>query len=306
MKKQLITLAALAGGFVLGASALVALADWNQAPPNPPQNNAPAPINVGNSADNPPILQTRYDPLQIMGNLGILGGNFLYNPTGTTVVNGRVLTATDNLGTAGWSNGGIPSNIVAFNSSGNWTAPTGVTKVRVRAWGGGGGGGGSSDSSGQGGGGGGGGYAEDIVTVEPGTYYIVTVGTGGGGYFKSSGGNGGNSSFLTLVAQGGNGGGDDGDKGGKSAGGSGGGASSVGAVILSGVSGQSSGGSGQDGGWGGSSPYGGQGGMVPSNVSGIFGSIDGVAPGGGGSGAGNSGSSVAGGRGANGEVIIEY
>ena len=39
MKKQLITLAALAGGFVIGASALVALADWSPAPPNPPSNN---------------------------------------------------------------------------------------------------------------------------------------------------------------------------------------------------------------------------------------------------------------------------
>lgn len=299
MKKQLITLAALAGGFVLGASALVALADWSAPLSSPPTCTAgnpgcDAPINVG------AVGQMKTGLLSL--------GNFQFVPPGMpkTGIQGQTLTATDNNGDVDWSNGGIPSNIVAFNGSDTWTAPAGVTKVRVRAWGGGGGGGGSSDSDGQGGGGGGGGYAESIVTVLPKTDYSVTVGTGGGGYLKTTGGMGGNSSFGTLVvAQGGNGGGDDGDKGGKSAGGSGGGASSVGAVILSGVSGQSSGGNGQDGGWGGSSPYGGQGGMVPSN-SGVHGSIDGVAPGGGGSGAGNAGSSVAGGRGANGEVIIEY
>ncbi|MEK9178079.1 MAG: hypothetical protein AAB777_03115 [Patescibacteria group bacterium] len=49
MKNNSSTLARIAvlSGLALGAFALSALADWNNAPPNPPGSNAEAPINVG-------------------------------------------------------------------------------------------------------------------------------------------------------------------------------------------------------------------------------------------------------------------
>ena len=93
-----------------------------------------------------------------------------------------------------------------FASSGNWTCPTGITKVLVTVIGGGGGGGGgrninpiSSGSSG-----GTGGYGTGVVTVTPGTVYTVTVGAGGtGGGFSTSGTAGGTSTFGTISATGG-------------------------------------------------------------------------------------------------------
>ena len=70
-----------------------------------------------------------------------------------------------------------------FNSTGTYIVGSGVTSVKVEAWGGGGGGGATA-------GGGGGGYASRIITVTPGNSFIVTVGAGG------SAGNDGNNSRL--------------------------------------------------------------------------------------------------------------
>ena len=49
--------------------------------------------------------------------------------------------------------GSTQAATAVFNSSGNWTAPAGVTSVTVEAWGGGGAGGGATSNPGKGGGG---------------------------------------------------------------------------------------------------------------------------------------------------------
>jgi hypothetical protein len=97
-----------------------------------------------------------------------------------------------------------------FTSSGTWTAPSGVTQIRVTVIGGGGGGGSYNTGGGfDGGAGGYGGIAVGTYTVTPGTSYTVTVGTGGaGGAGANSVGSGGaTSSFSSLISATGGGGG---------------------------------------------------------------------------------------------------
>jgi hypothetical protein len=176
MKKQLITLAALVGGFIIGASALVALADWTQAPPNPPQNNAPAPINVG--AGTPVLnltgIQEKTNSLIIDGGLSVLGN--LNIATGTNAnVRGAVLTNDGNNNVV-WAT--APHGMVVYpggysrdiHNHYTWTVPDGVTTVRVRAWGGSG----SFLSSGD--------YAESVLSVTQGTVYTLVVGVSDGSF----------------------------------------------------------------------------------------------------------------------------
>jgi hypothetical protein len=95
---------------------------------------------------------------------------------------------------------------LVYNSAGSltWTAPTGVTRVKVTCIAGGGAGGSTDPDGNNGGTGGGGGFAVGVYTVTPGTAYSVTVGVGGTG----NGGSGGSSSFSSLIsATGGSGGG---------------------------------------------------------------------------------------------------
>ena len=70
-----------------------------------------------------------------------------------------------------------------YRASGTWTAPSGVTRVMVEAWGAGGAGGsGSAGMQGGGGGGGGGGagaYHRVVLAVVPETTYDLVVGDGG-------------------------------------------------------------------------------------------------------------------------------
>lgn len=90
-----------------------------------------------------------------------------------------------------------------FTSSGSWTAPAGVTRVKATVIAGGGGGSAWAGSSG-----GGGGYSCAWVTVSPGTTYTVTV--GGGGFYQGGngfGGTGGTSSFGSFLSATGGGGG---------------------------------------------------------------------------------------------------
>lgn len=103
---------------------------------------------------------------------------------------------------------------VILTGSGSWTAPPGVTSVKVTIGGGGGGGGGGGNytggaGSGAGGGGGGaGGLSIGVVSVIPGVSYPYVNGGGGvGGAPQSSGGDGGDSSFGGLVGHGGSPGG---------------------------------------------------------------------------------------------------
>jgi hypothetical protein len=102
-----------------------------------------------------------------------------------------------------------------YFQSTNWTAPAGVSSVKVRVWGAGGGGGYCIDNQSNATGGGGGGYAEKILLVTPGTSYAVTVGTGGlGGWYDGqntgtqfTAQSGGSSSFAALISATGGGGG---------------------------------------------------------------------------------------------------
>jgi hypothetical protein len=78
----------------------------------------------------------------------------------------------------------LPSGTVGglreYLTSGTWTAPAGVTRVLVEAWGAGGAGGpGSPGMQGGGGGGGAGAYQRVVLPVVPGTTYDLIVGDGG-------------------------------------------------------------------------------------------------------------------------------
>lgn len=103
--------------------------------------------------------------------------------------------------------------VATFTSSGNWTAPSGVTSVSNLLVVGGGGVYGSDSTGWLAGGGGAGGYlAPTSVAVTPGTTYTITVGGRAGsstalGYTAYAGGNGGpsNQSGTPTAKQGGNG-----------------------------------------------------------------------------------------------------
>ncbi|HTK33262.1 MAG TPA: hypothetical protein VL335_01795 [Candidatus Paceibacterota bacterium] len=116
----------LIGGF-MGASALVALAGWTNAPANPPSNNAAAPVNVG-GGDYPAGDSRNYSQTKT----GLLGlGNFQFVPPGmpATGTTGKVLTAIDDFGTVGWGNAGggqsihfiTPVSITLATPSGTWS-----------------------------------------------------------------------------------------------------------------------------------------------------------------------------------------
>ncbi len=106
-----------------------------------------------------------------------------------------------------------PRNITdIFTSSDTFTAPTGVYKVFVKAWGAGGSGGGSKEAttSASGSGGGGGAYVEGWVDVVPGVGYAITIGSGGAGVAANTnddGNDGADTSFASdIIAKAGKGG----------------------------------------------------------------------------------------------------
>lgn len=71
----------------------------------------------------------------------------------------------------------VANTTITFTTSGNWTAPAGVSSVRILAVGGGGAGG----AGWEGGGGGAGGFVDQTFTVVPSTTYTITIGAGGSG-----------------------------------------------------------------------------------------------------------------------------
>jgi hypothetical protein len=98
--------------------------------------------------------------------------------------------------------GNLQSQIFLSGTTTNWTAPPGVTRVKVWCIAGGGS---ASGASGCGGirprVGGWGGAGIGVYTVSPGTAYTVTVGAGGaGGTAGQPGVTGGTSSFGTLIS----------------------------------------------------------------------------------------------------------
>jgi hypothetical protein len=88
--------------------------------------------------------------------------------------------------------GGRVENIQYFTSSGTFTVPTGITKVKVQLIGGGGGG-----STSIGSGAGGAGYAEGVYPVTPGQNITVTIGAAGA--VNVTGGTSSFGSFCTAT-----------------------------------------------------------------------------------------------------------
>ena len=103
------------------------------------------------------------------------------------------------------------NSIQVFTSSGTWTRPSGITKVKIHVIGGGaGGGGGRSGYNYSGGGGGAGGNLLKVLDVSSISSATIPVGSGGtGGAVNLDGGNGGTSTWVdgtnTLTANGGSG-----------------------------------------------------------------------------------------------------
>ena len=129
--------------------------------------------------------------------------NGLPSPIGNA---GLFIVSNGSAWVSGSGNSSGFSNIQVFTSSGTFTVPAGITKVKVTVIGGGGGGGGSQGS----GGGAGGASIEIISGLTPGNTVTVTVGTGGAGGPSSGatdGVAGGTSSFGAFCsATGGSGG----------------------------------------------------------------------------------------------------
>ncbi|SHJ69474.1 hypothetical protein SAMN02745194_03145 [Roseomonas rosea] len=90
--------------------------------------------------------------------------------------------------------------MVVYASSGSWTVPAGVTRMRFRIWGGGGGGGGSANANSAGAGGGGAGFTEGWVAVTPGQVLSIQVGAGGAGGVPGAAGGAGGVSLVAGIA----------------------------------------------------------------------------------------------------------
>lgn len=191
----------------------------------------------------------------------------------------------------------VPMTKGGFNTeeykttTGTFTVPLFIYKLRVHVWGGGGGGGNAAGT--QSGGGGGGGFALGILNVLPGQVIPFTIGTGGAN--GAPGANGGASTFLTLTANGGVGGTAP-NEGGAGGTGTGGDMNVTGQVGSYGWSAALAGN-------GGDSPQGGAGGVFSTAT---VGNLTGKLPGGGGAGGLNGVNGSVGGSGAGGAILIEY
>lgn len=286
---------------------------------DPPQGNAPAPINVGllsqtfgNSG-----LSGQNKELRMGNNSGVLTLRGALNLVGkltiadTTQGAGKVLTS-DNNGVASWQDSAsAPHGKKRFTSgsSGTFTVPTGVTKVWVSMAGGGGSGGGGGMTNGGGGGGGGSVIAQE-VTVAPDQKIPVTVGNGGLSVSpKFDGIDGAPSIFGSITANGGHGGWAGTNENGSFRGNGGPGGTVIGANGVTGGYGGSRGGLNPGGGGGSIFGSGGEGGDKRGTVGGSFpGTLGSGYGGGGGGGAGDADINLrsAGGAGSPGFVLVEW
>lgn len=197
-----------------------------------------------------------------------------------------------------WISPSNSRNLQTFTTSGTFTVPVGITKVKVTVVGAGGAGG-SATTTAASAGGSAGGAAIKIVAVSPGALIPITIGSGGAPALGSTGGTGGTSSFGSIFSATGGQGGIQGN-----------GSLTAGQASGSGVGGDINfnGGSGSDGfasgtaGAGGNSIFGGAGrGGSASNAT----TMQGQAPGAGGGGT-YATANILGGQGAAGIVIVEY
>lgn len=112
------------------------------------------------------------------------------------------LSAADKIKLDALSTGLTSQRVQLFTSSGSWTVPAGVTRIRATVVGGGGGGAATLDNTNFSAGGPGG-VAIGDLTVTPGASLTVTVGAGGAGSNTTNGTAGSTSTFETLSATGG-------------------------------------------------------------------------------------------------------
>jgi hypothetical protein len=198
-----------------------------------------------------------------------------------------------------------PRQMLTYVSSGTFTVPAGITRVKYRIWGGAAGGGGAAGAGSAGGGGGGGGYCEGYAAVTPAQAIPVTVGAGGAGGAPGVTGSSGGYSAFGSFAQANPGSGGIGATGAIGASGGAGGVAAGGQLNLSGQYGGSgfTTGTGLNSGIGGASAssYGGT--YANSSTTFATGGNAGGIPAGGGSGGVAGGS---GGNGGAGLVIVEW
>lgn len=113
--------------------------------------------------------ETPAQKLDVNGNIN-MSGNLLVN--GIPGQAGQVLM-TGAGGNTAWINFGDYKNAESYSQNSTWTVPTGVTKIKIEAWGGGGGGA-------FGGGGAAGTYAvSSELTVTPGETITIAIGSSG-------------------------------------------------------------------------------------------------------------------------------
>ncbi len=256
--------------------------------PAPPTDNIGTPgfFTGGDPANSVPATRVRYWWLNCIQQalIGLLvGAGVAQSKTDFTVVPQAVAI--------------IGRRHAVFGTSGSFTVPAGVFRLKVRMWAAGGSGGTTTNIAYPGGGGGSGGYVEAYMAVTPGQVIPYTVGQG------VAAGNGGNSTFLTLTA----GGGQAGSPGTSSTIGNGGnaGGATGGAVNLPGYPGStglSYGTTGAvEGGRGAGAPMGGSVAFATGSSTVGFNANPGTFPGGGSTGCTNSTA-----PGGNGLIIVEY
>jgi len=201
----------------------------------------------------------------------------------------------------GSAGGGGLQSMQVFTSSGTWTKPAGISKIRVTVTGGGGGGAGIVGGSSDGAGGGAGGTAIEVIDVSAVSNAVVTIGSGGsGGSSGGSGSTGGDSTFGAYCTGGGGGGGPSGT----ASGGGTGGTASGGDININGGGGDGTSVSvNKHGRIGGSSYFGGGGRAVGENGTGDSGQAYGS--GGGGAGSSFGSNQRSGGAGKGGIVVVE-